>query len=70
MKQGEVKSGIRGNGGVYALQVLSQSKQQDAKYDQKAEEQQNVQMNARALQSLTRDLFLKADVQDNRYLFY
>jgi len=27
-------------------------------------------MNARALQSLTRDLFLKADVQDNRYLFY
>lgn len=70
MKQGEVKCGIRGNGGVYALQVLNQSKQQDAKYDQKAEEQQNVQMNARALQSLTRDLFLKADVQDNRYLFY
>lgn len=70
MKQGELKSGIRGNGGVYALQVLSQSKQPDAKYDQKVEEQQNVQINARGLQSLTRDLFLKADVQDNRYLFY
>ena len=40
------------------------------KYNPQMKEQQNVQMNARALQSLTRDLFLKADVQDNRYLFY
>lgn len=70
MKQGDTKMGIRGNGGVYALQILSQNKQNDVKYDQKAEEQSLTQMLMRSLQSLSQDLYLKADVQDNRYLFY
>ena len=70
MKQGETKVGIKGNGAVYALQVLSQNKQKNEKYDQKAEEQSLSQMMMRSLQSLSQDLYLKADVQDNRYLFY
>ena len=70
MKQGDTKVGIRGNGAVYAIQVLGQNTQKDLKFDQKAEEQGLSQMMMRSLQSMSQDLYQKADVQDNRYLFY
>ena len=69
MKQGETKVGIKGNGAVYAYQVLNQSKT-DAKFDAKQEKQQAAQMSMRALSAFTSELYLKADVQDKRYLFY
>ena len=70
MKQGEVKTAIRGNGAVYAIQVLTNDEQKDVKYDQKTEERQIGQTMSRTLQRFTQDLYDKADVKDNRYLFY
>ena len=68
-KKGDFKTGIKGNGAVYAYQVLNQSKS-DAKFDAKQEKQQAAQMSMRALSAFTSELYLKADVQDKRYLFY
>lgn len=68
-KKGDFKTGIKGNGAVYAYQVLNQSKT-DAKFDAKQEKQQAAQMSMRALSAFTSELYLKADVQDKRYLFY
>lgn len=68
-KKGDFKAGIKGNGAVYAYQVLNQSKS-DVKFDVKQEKQQAAQMSMRALSAFTNELYLKADVQDKRYLFY
>ncbi|MBR4645275.1 MAG: SurA N-terminal domain-containing protein [Bacteroidaceae bacterium] len=68
-KKGDFKAGIKGNGAVYAYQVLDQKKA-DSKFDVKQEKQQAAQMSMRALSAFTNELYLKADVQDKRYLFY
>ena len=68
-KKGDFKAGLKGNGAVYAYQVLNQTKT-DAKFDAKQEKQQAAQMSMRALSAFTNELYLKADVQDKRYLFY
>ena len=68
-KKGDFKSGVKGNGAVYAFQVIARTKA-EGKYDQKAEEAQAAQGMTRGLASFTNDLSLRADVKDNRYLFY
>ena len=68
-KKGDFKAGLKGNGAVYAYQVLDQTKG-EAKFDVKQEKQQAAQMSMRALSAFTNELYLKADVQDKRYLFY
>lgn len=68
-KKGDFKAGLKGNGAVYAYQVLNQTKS-DAKFDAKQEKQQAAQMSMRGLSAFTNELYLKADVQDKRYLFY
>ena len=68
-KKGDFKAGIKGNGAVYAYQVLNQTKT-DAKFDAKQEKLQAAQMSMRALSAFSNELYLKADVQDKRYLFY
>jgi peptidyl-prolyl cis-trans isomerase D len=68
-KKGDFKAGLKGNGAVYAYQVLNQTKS-DTKFDAKQEKQQAAQMSMRALSAFTNELYLKADVQDKRYLFY
>lgn len=73
MKQGDFKTGIRGNNAVYAIQVLSQQKGKEA-YDQKQEEAMLRQQSMRAFSNFANDLYNKAvknnDIVDNRYLFY
>ena len=72
-KQGTFKAGIKGNAAVYAYQVLTVNKQKGAKFDKKTEEAQLEQMASyNIFQSgiLIQDLLKKADVKDNRYLFY
>lgn len=73
MKQGDFKTGIRGNVAVYAIQVLSQQKGKEA-YDQKQEEAMLRQQSMRAFSNFANDLYNKAvknnDIVDNRYLFY
>lgn len=69
-KKGDFRTAIRGNMGVYAFQVLNQDKQKDAKFDQKAQETQDSQMAMRGLGNFMQDLIMKADIKDNRYMFY
>jgi len=68
-KKGEFKSGIKGKAAVYAYQVLDQKKL-DMKYDQKQEEQKLQQTIARNLGNYQNELYQKADITDNRYIFY
>lgn len=68
-KKGDFKSGIKGKAAVYAYQVLDQKKI-ESKYDQKQEEQKLQQSIARALGNFTNELVEKADISDNRYIFF
>ncbi|MBR5575704.1 MAG: SurA N-terminal domain-containing protein [Bacteroidaceae bacterium] len=63
------KSGVRGNGAVYAYQVLATDKQ-EAKFDQKVEQGMLKQTALRSINSFQNDLYRKANVEDKRYLFY
>ncbi len=68
-KKGDFRTGIKGNGGVYAYQVLDQ-KELNGKFDQKQEETTAAQLNRRALNSYISELYQKAKVDDKRYIFY
>ena len=68
-KKGDFKSGVKGKSAVYAYQVLDQKKS-DVKYDQKEEEKKLQQSIARNLGNFTGELIQKADITDNRYIFY
>ena len=56
-KKGDFKAGLKGNGAVYAYQVLNQTKS-DIKFDAKQEKQQCAQMYMRALSAFTNELYL------------
>jgi peptidyl-prolyl cis-trans isomerase D len=69
-KQGAYVTGIKGNGGVYAFQVLNKQTTKGAKYDEK---QEMAQLAGVALQGAYRyanELFKNAKVKDHRYLFF
>ena len=68
-KQGQFVTGVRGEGAVYAFQVLSQNKL-EGKYDQKQEETQQASAYMRNISGLMQTLARKAKIEDNRYLFY
>ena len=63
------KSGVRGNGAVYAYQVLATDKQ-EATLDQKVEQGMLKQTALRSINGFQSDLYRKANVEDKRYLFY
>lgn len=63
------KSGVRGNGAVYAYQVLAADKK-EATLDQKVEQGMLKQTALRGINSFLGDLYRKAGVEDKRYLFY
>lgn len=69
-KQGQFVTGVRGEGAVYAFQVLSKTKSDAIKYDQKTEEQQLAASYMRGLQGFMQVLAKAAKVVDNRYMFY
>ena len=68
-QKGDFVSGIKGNAGVYAYQVIDQRKLEN-KYDQQQEEQKEQQAFSRNVSNYFSDLLLKADVTDNRYIFF
>ncbi len=68
-KQGDFKTGIKGNSSVFAFQVLSQNKL-STQYDEEKEKKQSIQTATRFLGSFTSELYKKADITDNRYIFY
>jgi peptidyl-prolyl cis-trans isomerase D len=69
LEKGKVSKLIKGNGGAYLFQVLSESNRPE-KYDEKTME---LQLKQRAMQAAGRfmqELYQKAEVVDNRYLFF
>ena len=68
-KKGDFRSGVKGNGGVYAYQVIDQ-KELSNKFDQKQEETTAQQQNRRALNAYIGELYQKAKIEDHRYIFY
>lgn len=60
---------IKGNGGVFVLQPYAKEKLNET-YNQKTEETALEGMHARMASQFINDLYLKANVQDTRYLFF
>ena len=61
---------VKGNGAAYLFQVLSKKEREGSKFDAK---QQQSQLQQQALQAASRfmnELYQKADIKDNRYLFF
>lgn len=63
------KNAVRGNGAVYAYQVLATDKH-EAKLDLKQEQGMLTQGALRSITTFQNDLYKKANVEDKRYLFY
>ncbi len=63
------KNPIKGMGGVYQFQVTGKSKNA-AKYDAKQQEKKLQQRSMQYAGSFMQELYLKAKVVDNRYLFF
>lgn len=61
---------VKGNGAAYLFQVLSKKQREGAKFDEKQQAQQLRQMAMQAAGRFMNELYLKADVVDNRYLFF
>lgn len=67
--KGDFKSGIRGNGAVYAYQVLAKDTK-EGKLDNKQEQGTLTQTALRSIYYFMNDLQEKANIEDKRYLFY
>lgn len=63
------KNAVRGNGAVYAYQVLATDKK-EAQFDQKLEQGMLTQSALRSINTFQGELYKKANVEDKRYLFY
>ncbi|MCH5308406.1 MAG: SurA N-terminal domain-containing protein [Prevotella sp.] len=61
---------VKGNGGAYLFQVLKKSDREGAKFDEKLMEQQLSQQALQAAGRFMQELYQKANVVDNRYLFF
>lgn len=60
---------IKGNGGVFVLQPYAKDKLNET-YNQETEEATLENMHARMASQFINDLYLNADVKDNRYLYF
>ena len=70
-KQGEFsKSLVKGNGGAYLFKVLKKANREGVKYDEKSTEQMLKQQAVQAASRFIQELYQKANVVDNRYLFF
>lgn len=61
---------IKGNAGIYFVQVLDQQRRADSKYDVKKYEQQAQQKVMQRAGNFMQELIMKANITDNRYLFF
>lgn len=65
----KISSPIKGNSGVYVLQVYNKEKQNET-FNEQAEEANIKNMSARTISRFINDLYMKANVKDSRYLFF
>ena len=71
VKQGQFSPAVvKGNGAAYLFQVLSKKQREGAKFDEKEQQQQLQQQALQAAGRFMNELYLKANVVDNRYLFF
>ena len=71
VKQGEFSPSIvKGNAGAYLFQVNRKAAREGEKFDAKAVEMRLQQQAAQAASRFISELYQKADVVDNRYLFF
>ena len=71
VKQGQFSPAVvKGNGAAYLFQVLAKKQREGAKFDEKQQAQQLRQMAMQAAGRFMNELYLKANVVDNRYLFF
>ena len=71
VKQGQFSANVvKGNGGAYLFQVLSKKQREGVKMDEKQQSQQLKQQAMQAASRFMNELYLKANVVDNRYLFF
>ena len=69
--QGQIsQTPVKGNGGAYTFMVVRKADREGAKFDEKAQEQQLSQMAMQAAGRFMQELYQKANVVDNRYLFF
>ncbi len=61
---------IKGNGGAFMFQVVAKNTKQGAKFDDKTMEMQLSQQALQAASRFMNELYLNANVVDNRYLFF
>lgn len=65
----KVSEPIKGNSGVYVLQVYNKE-QTNETFNAESEEASLKNMTMRTISRFVNDLYMKADVKDNRYLFF
>ena len=71
LKQGDFsKSLIKGNGGAYLFRVIKKAQREGATFDAKAVEKSLGQRAQQAAGRFLQELYQKANVVDNRYLFF
>ena len=71
VKQGQFSPVVvKGNGGAYLFQVNRKAEREGNKFDQKATEQRLQQQAVQAASRFVSELYQKANVVDNRYLFF
>jgi peptidyl-prolyl cis-trans isomerase D len=64
------KAPVKGNGGAYVFQVVKKADREGAKFDAKTQEQMLSQQAMQAASRFMSELYQKANVVDNRYLFF
>ena len=61
---------VKGNGGAFLFKVLNKKQREAAKFDVKTQQAQLKQQALQAASRFMNELYLKANVVDNRYLFF
>ena len=64
------KKVVKGNRGAYLFQVVDQKTREGVNYDAKSQEQNLTQRSIQSVSRFMQDLYQKANVVDNRYLFF
>ena len=71
LKQGDFsKALIKGNGGAYLFRVIKKAQREGANFDEKTMERSLSQRAQQAAGRFLQELYQKANVVDNRYLFF
>ena len=69
-EKGKLSRVVKGKAGAYLFRVLDRKEREGAKFDEKQMQLQLRQQGMPNVQMLLQDLYEKAEIEDNRYLFF